>query len=504
MLPLLTRSAARAIDLDAVARLGLPSIVLMENAGRGCFDVIAQRFADRLACVAILGGVGQNGGDAWVIARHLVVQGRSVRCVLVGARENVVGDALINLNVLSALGVTVIETSAAGLSAIDEALRGATLVVDGLFGTGLSRAIVGDEAQVIASVNASGVPIVALDLPSGIDADTGAVLGCAVRAQLTVTFASRKQGLFQFPGVEYAGEVRCVSIGVPAPERAPASLIEASDVAQWLPPRARDAHKGSSGHVVIVAGSPGTSGAATLCALGALRAGAGLVTVFTRGALHDITAQHPEIMVRALPDSVDDARAMVVAFAAGKGAAVVGPGLGLDPFGSQLARALAAELTLPTVLDADALTSIGVELATVGAAIGTRVLTPHPGEAGRLLGVSTVEVQGDRYAAARAIAKQSGALTVLKGAGTVIAFANDDAEVRVCDRGTPALGVAGTGDVLAGVIGALLAQLDATAAVSAGVYLHARAGELATEHDRGLLASEVAAAVPAALGSCRD
>jgi len=502
MLPLLTRAAVRAVDADSVERLRLPSIVLMENAGRGALERIVQRFADRLDRVVLVGGTGQNGGDAWVIARHLHTRGHVPSCVLVGTADEVHGDAKINLDTLRALGVAIVEAGANDASSVGLLLRDASLVVDGLFGTGLTRPITGLHAQVVEQINASGVPVVALDLPSGIDSDTGAVLGVAVRAQLTVTFAARKPGLVQFPGVEHAGEVVCVGIGVPVPNGATTMLLEREDVARWLPPRSRDSHKGAAGHVVIVAGSPGTSGAAALSALGALRMGAGLVTVFTRATGHDITALHPEIMVRVLPESIDVACADVMAFAVGKGSVVLGPGLGTDDFGRALVRRLAATLPVPTLIDADALTSIGTDLGLVGSAIAPRVLTPHPGEAGRLLGKTNVQVQADRYASAREIAARSGATTVLKGAGSVIALPSGDA--RVCDRGTPALGVAGTGDVLAGAIGALLAQLAAAEAACAGVYLHAYAGELATAHDRGLLASEVAAALPTSLAACRD
>jgi len=502
MLPLWNRDAVRALDAAAVTQLGLPSIVLMENAGRGALDRIAVRFPERLREVVLVGGVGQNGGDAWVIARHLVTAGVRPRCVLVGARADVQGDAAINLACLSALGVTVDEArDAGGLETLDAHIHDASLVIDGLFGTGLTRAIEGLHAEVVSRLNACGVPVVALDLPSGVDANTGAVLGVAVRASLTVTFAVRKPGLYQFPGVEYAGDVECVPIGVPVTGESTSALLEASDVDTWVPKRARDAHKGTAGHVVIVAGSPGTTGAAALCALGALRMGAGLVTVFTRGVGTEITERYPEIMVRVLDEDVDAAVAEVVSFAADKRAAVIGPGLGLDAYGRTLSLKLAATLTIPTLLDADALTAVDTDLRRAGAALGPRVLTPHPGEAGRLAGCSTAQVQANRYAIAERLASDSGAVVVLKGAATVIALPNG--KTRVCDRGTPALGVAGTGDVLAGAIGALLAHVSASEAACSGVYLHASAGELATDQDRGLLASEVAAALPRALSACR-
>ncbi|HEX2678039.1 MAG TPA: NAD(P)H-hydrate epimerase, partial [Polyangiales bacterium] len=302
MIPLLTRKAVRALDADAAARLGVSTLVLMENAGLGAFEAIRARFADRLQRVAVVGGLGQNGGDAWVVARQLVTRGFAPRCVLVGAPEQVRGDAATNLASLQKLGVAITTVRDGELAALDAALHDATLIVEGLFGTGLDRPIGGVFAEVIARINrsgAAGTPCVALDLPSGVDADTGAVLGTAVQAQLTVTFAAHKRGLHQHPGAGLAGEVVCVGIGVPPPP-AHAQAVEAlepSDVAALVPRRDVDAHKGSAGHVLIVAGAPGRTGAALLSGMGALRAGAGLVTLCPRaGARAALDAKIIELM----------------------------------------------------------------------------------------------------------------------------------------------------------------------------------------------------------------
>jgi NAD(P)H-hydrate epimerase len=508
VIPLCSREVARALDLDAVDRLKLPSIVLMENAGLGAFEFIRTAFSELLARVVVVGGVGQNGGDAWVVARHLFNAGHSPRCVLVGDRAKVRGDAAINLNALEQLGATVANVHERSLSGafgspLDAPLREATLIVDGLFGTGLDREVSGVNASVIKRLNSAAGPKVALDIPSGIDADSGRILGVAVEARATVTFACHKRGLHQHPGARHSGRVHLVSIGVPAPEDAPWSQLEAADVASWLPPRGLDAHKGLGGHVLVIAGAPGRTGAAVLSGLGALRSGAGLVTLCPRaGAQSALDGKVIELMTADMPESVPSAIEFVKAEIANKQAAVLGPGIGLDDDARQLVRQLALELEKPCVLDADALTLIGTDLADLQKARAPRVLTPHPAEAARLLGISTVEVQADRYTAAARLAAISGHCAVLKGARTLIA--HPDGRGRVCPLDVPALAVAGTGDVLTGVIAALLPGLAAFEAASAAVYLHARAGALAARADRGLFASEVAAAVPLALAWCRE
>jgi len=506
VIPLLSREAARALDADATARLGIPSSVLMENAGLGAMQLLAARWPSALARVVVVGGSGQNGGDAWVLARHLTLSGRTPRCVLIGDRAKVSGDALMNLLALERMGVPV--ARAADLSALDGALQHATCVVDGLFGTGLDRPVTGLFAEAMARINDSGLPCFALDVPSGVDANSGAVLASAVRATLTATFAAHKRGLHQHPGAGHAGEVVCVSIGVPGAGVACAStieyaLIERADVAAWLPPRAADTHKGRGGHVLIVAGGPGHTGAALLSGLGALRAGAGLVTLCPRaGARAALDAKVIELMTADMPPTLDEAVRTVIELVRDKHAAVIGPGLGVDPDGCALSRRLSIELTKPALLDADALGAFAGRLSELRGAAAARVLTPHPGEAARLLGTSAEDVQRDRYAAAARLAADSGCVVVLKGARSLIA--SPDGSLRVCPIDAPALAVAGTGDVLSGTIGALLSQLPAADAAAAGVFLHALAGSLAARSDRGLLAREVADTLPVALEACRQ
>ena len=493
---LFTREESRDVDRAAMDELGIVSLVLMENAGRGGTVAICEVFGDCLGRVVLVGGPGQNGGDAWVIARRLTLLGHRPLAVLVGDASRLRGDAQANWVLLSKLGVETLEVSPEHAASIGEHLEDATLVVDGLFGTGLDRAITGGYADAIAAMDRAAAPLVALDLPSGLDADTGAIFGIAPHAALTVTFAGHKRGLHQFPGVEHAGEVRVADIGIPSRSSPAASLWTRDDLGALIAPRAGDAHKGTNGHLLVIGGAPGKTGAAVLAGRAAFRAGAGLVTIGARAdARAALEEKVIELMTTALPDEAD--QAAVLALCEGKRAVVLGPGMGLDELGGTWARAVALHAPVPTVIDADGLTHIAENgLSSLRGAAAPRILTPHPGEAARLLGASTADVQADRYAAAEALAKKSGQVVILKGARSVIAGAD---ELRVCAEGTPALGVAGTGDVLSGVVGALGMTLAPTDAAIAAALLHALAGVEASVGDRGLIASEVADAVPVVL-----
>ncbi len=493
---LFTRQESREVDRVAIEELGVVSLVLMENAGRGATDALCDVFDDRLDRVVLVGGPGQNGGDAWVVARRLLLLGHRPLAVLVGESARLRGDAQANWALLGKLGVETIELPPDQASTLGTHLRDASLVVDGLFGTGLDRPITGGYADAVTEIEAAAAPVVALDLPSGLDADTGAVFGVAPGAALTVTFAGHKRGLHQYPGVEHAGEVRVVDIGVPVAGTPSASLWMQEDLAALIAPRADDAHKGTHGHLLVIGGAPGKTGAAVLAGRAAFRAGAGLVTIGaradSRAALEEKVI---ELMTTELPGEASPAA--VEEICREKRAAVLGPGMGLDDLGRAWALAVARHAPVPTVIDADGLTHLVDEgLEVLRNAAAPRVLTPHPGEAARLLGVSTSEVQRDRYTAAAALAERSGQVVILKGARSIVAALG---ELRVCAEGTPALGVAGTGDVLSGVVGALCMSLAPVDAAIGGALLHALAGVEASVGDRGLIASEVADAVPVVL-----
>lgn len=506
----------RAMDQATIAAAGegagLPGEVLMELAGAGVARLILERAAGQAQRVVVLCGGGNNGGDGYVIARHLAhaaapTEGQGgasgVVCVAPGDTAKLRGDAALNHRRWLASGGRVL--SARGAEGAPERqrevralLERADVVVDALFGTGLARPMAGTAGALIHWANDAPATRVAVDLPSGVAADTGEALGgLAFRADLTGTFGVLKPGLLLQPGAAYAGEVYVVSIGLPRAfvdaARPGARWLDEQAAARLVPPRPRDAHKGTFGHVGVVGGYDGREGAGQLAARGALRAGAGLAT-WARPKGPALARRAPEVMAFAATEAAPlPPRPTVL---------VVGPGLGVDAAGQAAVRAALGD-GRPLVLDADALTLLSREAGPPkeAAAVADRavVLTPHPAEAARLLGVTTAEVQGDRVAAARAIAARWGAVCVLKGAGTVVASPDADEPVTLVTEGDPTLSTGGTGDVLAGVVGALLAQgLAPRAAAELGAWVHGRAGVVAgvDRGQRGVLASEVADQVP--------
>jgi ADP-dependent NAD(P)H-hydrate dehydratase / NAD(P)H-hydrate epimerase len=469
MKQVLSRAEARAFDLSAVAK-GVPSLLLMENAGRAATDVIVSRYGV-IGHALVVCGVGNNGGDGWSVARGLVVRGWTVAVCEIGATQHRSNDALVQREAFVIFGRMVM------MSALADELANASLVVDALFGTGLSRAIAGPEHAAIAAINAAGKPVVALDLPSGIDADTGVELGISIRATDTICFAAIKRGLVANVGLRHAGTVHVVDIGVPmAGNNASAAMFDAAAASEHIKPRVTDVNKVRAGHVLIIGGSPGKGGAGELCALGALRAGAGLVSLASRSE-HE-TLSMPEIMrITAASLRFDKWNAIVI-----------GPGMGIDLDARSLLSHALANFSGPMVLDADAL---GL-LTDADRLTANIVLTPHAGELARMLGVSWQTVEADRFGSVRAASERYGATVVLKGPRTLIASPSHC--IVVNSSGSPALAVAGSGDVLAGVIGAMMCELPAPAAAACGVFVHGLAGEVS--HDRGLLASEIANAVP--------
>jgi hydroxyethylthiazole kinase-like uncharacterized protein yjeF len=387
------------------------------------------------------------------------------------------------------------------------------VVVDALLGIGSHGAPAAMVARLIDLINASGRPVVALDVPSGLPPDGGAPPGPAVRATLTVTFAGLKRGLVTGPGLDVAGRVRVVDIGVPAAEVArgiTTFLLEAADVAGLLPPRRRATHKGTYGHLLIVAGSLGKTGAAALAGRAAMRSGAGLVTVATAVSQQPVVASLVlEVMTEPLAETAArsvglKALEALVELAARRDAVALGPGLGLDAETQALARELVRELAAPMVVDADALTAIAGHLDVLGAARGARCLTPHPGEMARLLGAGVADVEQDRIGVARQLATGQRVHVVLKGAGSVIATPSGEAYVN--PTGNPGMASGGTGDVLTGMVGAFLARrLAPDAALRAAVYLHGRAGDLAAMRvgEEALVATDVIAALPEAIQECQ-
>ena len=519
MIGLATAEEMRRADRRAIEELGVPGVVLMENAGRGATDAIERAFGPaRGRRVAVVCGKGNNGGDGFVVARHLAGRGATVDVWLAARASEVKGDAATNLAVLGRSGIRVAEWPPEGgpspRDAFHRALRDADLVVDALLGTGVMGAVTGPLAEVISAVNEAARPVCALDLPSGLSADEGGVAGPTVRARLTVTFGLPKRGLFLHPGAAWAGRVEVADLGVPRAwleQGIRVGLVEPEDVRAALPDRPVEAHKGRYGHVLVVAGSAGKTGAAVLACLGALRAGTGLVTCAVPVSQQPIVAAGlPEAMTEPLVETAGgtlSAKALdrLLELAARMDAFVVGPGAGLDGETQGALRELIRGAGCPVIVDADALTALVGHPGAVREARAPRLLTPHPGEAARLLGRTVAGVQADRIGSARQLVDATGALVALKGAGTVVAGPGGEATLN--PTGNPGMATGGMGDVLAGIAGGFLAQgIDPVAALRAAVYVHGAAGDLvrAERGEAGLLASDVAHAVPHALRQLRS
>jgi len=514
--PVFTAAEMRELDRRAVADLGIASATLMENAGRGAAAALVELLPAlgaprRGARVAIVCGKGGNGGDGFVVARWLRRRGLRPLVLLAARVEDVTGDAAAKLAALGRAGVSPIVVEDAAQAAPH--LADARVVVDALLGTGTRGAPTGLTAVLIESINASGRPVVALDIPSGLPADGGPPSGPAVRATATLTFAGLKYGLVQAPGLDFAGRVTVVPIGIPEAEVGRgirAWTIERADVAAHFPPRPRETHKGTYGYLLIVGGSLGKTGAAALAARAAMRAGGGLVATATAASQQPVVAGLVvESMTEPLPETAAGtvalaARERVLELARTRDAVALGPGLGLDAETQELARQLARDLDRPLVLDADALTAIAGRLELLRGAPAPRCLTPHPAEMARLLGASVADVQRDRVGAARGLATEYGVHVALKGATTVVAAA--DGRVFLNPTGNPGMASGGTGDVLTGIVGAFLARgMDASDALVAGVYLHGSAGDLAAARlgEESLIASDVIESLPDAFAALR-
>ncbi|MBK9029777.1 MAG: NAD(P)H-hydrate dehydratase [Myxococcales bacterium] len=499
MQPVITAAEARALDAATMGEVGLPGVVMMEAAGRGVAAVVADEAARRPGPVAVVCGGGGNGGDGFVVARVLRAAGVDAVAYVVVPRARIGGDAAVHLGAyLGSAGVALDALDGAGLATLTAALARAAIVVDAVFGTGVTRPIEGHLAAVIEAINAAPGRRIAIDVPSGLDADTGHARGVAVQADVTVTMAAPKLGLAIAPGCAAAGRVITVDVGVPPTVLAAlaprAALVEPSDVAGWR--RAVDplAHKNRRGHVLVVAGSPGKRGAGRLTAIAALRAGAGVVTLAGPG---DGELAAPDPIMTATPTTAAD----VAALAAGKQALAIGPGMLDDARGrAWLDAALAA--AVPCVIDASGLGHLVGRLEVVAQARGPVVLTPHPGEAARLLGVTPREIEADRPAAVRALAAATRAVVLLKGPRTLVCdgAAGGDT-IAINPTGGPALATAGSGDVLTGVIAALLAAgHPPRVAASLGAYVHGAAGDaLALRLGLGGVASDLPEAIAAAL-----
>ena len=476
---LYTAAQVRELDRLAIEERKIPGAKLMQRAGTAAFDLLRTRWP-RARRIAVVCGPGNNGGDGYVMARLARAAGLAVNVLSLGVAEKTRGDAAAARKQCKSAGVSIRNFQT-------DLLVGHDVVVDAMLGTGLEREVEGEWRTAIEDINASRLPVLAVDVPSGLNADTGHVMGAAVRASATMSFIGLKVGLFTGTGREHAGEIFFNDLNVPPDiyARVPALVRRLTEISLHglMPGRRHDMHKGDAGHVLVIGGDRGMPGAARLAGEAAYRAGAGLVMLATHPehAAH-IAAARPELIVHgvATPQELRPLleRADVIA---------VGPGLGQGEWGDALFGA-ALDAKLPMVVDADALNT----LATDPLMHADWILTPHPGEAARMLGMSKAEIQADRFAAVHELVASFGGVCVLKGAGTLVASLYDGV-VSVCDRGNPGMASGGMGDVLTGVIAGLRAQgLISPVAARLGVWLHAAAGDdAAASGEIGMLASDL-------------
>ncbi len=509
-----TTRQIRSLDRRATADFKIPSLLLMERAARGLADRIeAARGSVRGSRILILAGCGNNGGDGLGAARHLEMRGAEAQVYLLAPPERMQGDAKTFLDIWTGGGGalhTLCNAGPAKWRRLREALGRCDLIVDALLGTGLARPVTGDYARAIALIREARQPqrpVISVDIPSGISADTGEAMGTAVVADETVAMALPKRGHFTGAGLSHRGALSVVDLGFPpaliTQEGMTADLMAGADFEDLLPPRPKGAHKGNFGHLLVIAGSAGKGGAAQMAALAALRSGAGLVTCAVPRSLE---GRFPmEIMTLPLPETEEGAfsplsEEAILQAVEGKQAVAVGPGLSLHPQRPQrLVRNIIAQTTTPMVIDADAIHAVAKDPSVLKRK-GPVILTPHPKEMGSLLGRETAFVQQDRFAAASDFARKWGVYVVLKGAHTLIAA--PDGRIRINDTGNPGMATAGTGDLLTGMIGAFLAQgIAPFEAASGAVYLHGLAGDLAkqTRGEVGLIASDLMDRIPEAI-----
>lgn len=503
-----TGQVMQLMDQRAIRELGVPGLALMEKAGLSCADAITDTFGSGEGKRAlIVAGKGNNGGDGFVIARLLKERGWEAPVLLLASADAVTGDAAANLARLDRDEVIFAPEGPAPHARL---FQGVTVIVDALLGTGVKSEVAGSYGEAIDLINAAGVPVLAVDIPSGIDAGTGRVLGRAVRADLTVTFALAKLGNVLYPGAGFCGKLVVADIGMPevvVAEAQGAEFVDLAAAGKLYKPRHPAAHKGSSGHCLVIAGSTGKTGAAAMAANSAVRTGAGLVTLAVPGALN-ATLELKTTEAMTLPVGRPDAGSLpagalsqLLKAARGKDAVALGPGIGSGAATFYLVQSLVAALPGPLVLDADGLNALAADPELLLSRKGrVTVLTPHPGEMARLAGSSIPEVEGDRISCARDFAARYQVYLILKGARSIIA--GPDGEIAINGSGNPGMASGGMGDVLTGVVAALLGQgYQPFQACQLGAFIHGHAADLVARRKgmQGLNATDVQEMLPEAL-----
>lgn len=508
----LTSSQSRECDRKAIEELGVPSIVLMENAALSVIEVIEKHIGIEVGQKVIVAcGRGNNGGDGLAVARHLRNAGIDVKAYLMARAEDLKGDAAINCKATSSIGVPLVEIpDESKLHELERGIADAQLVVDALLGTGITGEVRGILAGAINVINAAGRKVLSIDVPSGLDSDTGEVCGTCIKADVTVTLGAIKRGLLLFPGANYAGDLFLGCIGVPKElfESFEPWIQLTSEELVWhcYKPRALNTHKGDYGRVLVIGGSAGMSGAAVMCGIAALRGGAGLVTVALPKSLNvAFEAAVLEVMSLPLPetDSISiSLRALDTVLERMEWANVlaIGPGISRVEETQEFVRQVVHSSTKPVILDADGIMAFAGRMNELNWRRCELVLTPHPGEMAALIGKSVLDVQSDRIGMAQAVAKELNATVILKGAHTVIAAPNGNAYINL--TGNPGMASGGTGDVLTGLIASLIAQgNEPFEAAACAVFLHGLAGDMASwdKGEAALVAGDLIEYLPKAI-----
>lgn len=506
----------RELDRLTIEEHEVPSLTLMERAGKGVAEALLRRFGRAAKRgVLVVAGKGNNGGDGLVVARYLRRKKIPCEVILLAKREEISKDAAHNLRAYLEAKGRVFEAAPDSLGLLSQRLKGKKLLVDAILGTGLTKEVSGFYAEVIHWMNASGLPVVAVDVPSGLDADRGRPLGVAVQAKMTVTFGCPKVGTVIYPGLSYAGELVVADIGIhpkALDEVSPKTeLLEARDVDWLLRPREPDTHKGTYGHLLVMAGSRGKTGAAILACRAAMRVGSGLVTLAAPRSLNTIFAGSlVEVMTEPLKDNSEEEIEPLTdrgwhRLLDKKNAFLFGPGIGVKESTRNALRWLLRNLDVPWVIDADGLNNLALDMERLREAKTPPIVTPHPGEMARLIGSDTAAVVRDRVGVARTFARDHRCYVVLKGARTVMATM--DGKVFINPTGNPGMASGGTGDVLAGMLAGLLAQrLEAEDALKLGVFLHGFVGDRAARArgEVGLIASDIIEGLPEGLRELKE
>jgi len=517
-----TSKEMRELDRLTIEKYGVPSLALMERAGEAIAAALIERFGKAAkGGVLVVCGKGNNGGDGLVVARRLKKKRIPCEVVLLARKDELSPDAAENLRAYLKVKGTVFESGESPLGALGKRLKGKKLVVDAILGTGLKEEVRGVYAEAIATINGSGLPVVAADVPSGLDSDSGRPLGAAIKADMTVALGYPKLGEVIYPGVSNVGELVVADIGIhpdAVEEVGPRSeLLEEGEIGRLVPEREPDSHKGTYGHLLAVAGSRGKTGAAILACRAAMRAGAGLVTLAAARSLNDIfAASLVEVMTEPLRDNahneIDEIEEIGTLtdhewrrILEKKSAVLFGPGIGVNDSTRSALWWLLRNLETPLVIDADGLNLLAGDIERLGGVKSPPVLTPHPGEMARLIGSDTAKVNSDRVGVARAFAERHRCYLVLKGARTVVA--TPAGRVLINPTGNAGMASGGMGDVLVGILGGLLAQGFAVEdALKLGVFVHGFAGDRVAmmKGQIGLTASDVIEALPQAFKSLKE